>query len=114
MRPWLVLDTAPALDGAGRSRCALHDHCLQSDTDRLHELVTWSTASLGALLGSLASERTNPVGLVYAVIGLLIFGITLTFFLTNPYPPTLYFTDRKSESCSNYLHKGPSKAYQPC
>ena len=45
-------------------------------------VLTWSTASLGALLGGLAIERTNHVALVYAVIGLLIFGITLTFFLT--------------------------------
>ncbi len=45
-------------------------------------VLTWSTASLGALLGGLAIERTNNVGLVYAVIGLLIFGITFTFFLT--------------------------------
>ncbi len=45
-------------------------------------VLTWSTASLGALLGGLAIERTKDVGLVYAVIGLLIFGITLTFFLT--------------------------------
>ena len=45
-------------------------------------ILTWSTASLGALLGGLAIERTHNVGLIYAVIGLLIFGITLTFFLT--------------------------------
>lgn len=45
-------------------------------------VLTWSTASLGALLGGLAIERTHNVGLVYAVIGLLIFGITFTFFLT--------------------------------
>ncbi len=45
-------------------------------------VLTWSTASLGALLGGLAIERTNHVALVYAVIGLLIFGITFTFFLT--------------------------------
>jgi MFS family permease len=45
-------------------------------------VLTWSTASLGALLGGLAIERTHHVALVYAVIGLLIFGITLTFFLT--------------------------------
>ena len=45
-------------------------------------VLTWSTASLGALLGGLAIEHTNNVALVYAVIGLLIFGITLTFFLT--------------------------------
>lgn len=45
-------------------------------------VLTWSTASLGALLGGLAIERTHNVALVYAVIGLLIFGITLTFFVT--------------------------------
>jgi MFS family permease len=45
-------------------------------------VLTWSTASLGALLGGLAIERTHNVALVYAVIGLLIFGIPLTFFLT--------------------------------
>src|SRR5260221_624207 len=45
-------------------------------------VLTWSTASLGALLGGLAIERTHNVGLVYSVIGLLIFGITFTFFLT--------------------------------
>jgi hypothetical protein len=44
--------------------------------------LTWSTASLGALLGGLAIERTQNAALVYAVIGLLIFGITLPFFLT--------------------------------
>jgi MFS family permease len=45
-------------------------------------VLTWSTASLGALLGGLAIERTHNVALVYAGIGLLIFGITLMFFLT--------------------------------
>jgi MFS family permease len=45
-------------------------------------VLTWSTASLGALLGGLAIERTHNVALVYAVIGLLIFGITFTFFVT--------------------------------
>jgi len=45
-------------------------------------VLTWSTASLGALLGGFAIERTHNVALVYAVIGLLIFGITLIFFLT--------------------------------
>jgi hypothetical protein len=45
-------------------------------------VLTWSTASLGALLGGLAIEQTNHVALVYVVIGLLIFGITFTFFLT--------------------------------
>lgn len=45
-------------------------------------VLTWSTASLGALLGGLAIERTQQVALVYAVIGFLIFGIALVFFLT--------------------------------
>ena len=45
-------------------------------------VLTWPTASLGAFLGGLAIERTKNVSLVYAVIGLLIFGITLMFFLT--------------------------------
>lgn len=45
-------------------------------------VLTWSTASLGALLGGLAIERTQQVALVYAVIGLLVFGISLMFCLT--------------------------------
>ena len=45
-------------------------------------VLTWSTASLGALLGGLAIARTHQVALVYAASGLLIFGISLTFFLT--------------------------------
>ncbi len=45
-------------------------------------VLTWSTASLGALLGGIAIQSTNNIGLIYAVIGLLIFGITITFFLT--------------------------------
>ena len=45
-------------------------------------VMTWSTASLGALLGGFAFERANSVGLVYATIGLLISGITAVFFLT--------------------------------
>jgi MFS family permease len=45
-------------------------------------VLTWSTASLGALLGGFAIERTNNVALVYTAIGLLTFGITLMFFLT--------------------------------
>ena len=44
-------------------------------------VLTWSTGSLGALLGGLAIERTN-VAVVYEVIGLLIFFIALIFFLT--------------------------------
>jgi MFS family permease len=45
-------------------------------------VLTWSTALIGALLGGLAIERTHNVALVYAVIGLLIFAITLMFYLT--------------------------------
>jgi MFS family permease len=45
-------------------------------------VLTWSTASLGAVLGGLAIERTHNVGVVYAGIGLLIFAVTLMFFLT--------------------------------
>jgi len=45
-------------------------------------VLTWSTASLGALLGGLSIEHTHNVALVYAVIGLLTFGVTLTFTLT--------------------------------
>ncbi len=33
-------------------------------------------------LGGFAIEKTNNVALVYAAVGLLIFGIALTFFLT--------------------------------
>lgn len=63
-------------------------------------VLTWSTASLGALLGGLAIERTNNVGLVYAVIGLLILGITFIFLLT-----TLGHTER-------YLPKNGSSQNQ--
>lgn len=44
-------------------------------------VLTWSTASLGALLGGMAIERTN-VAVVYEVIGVLTFFTALTFFLT--------------------------------
>ncbi len=45
-------------------------------------VLTWSTASLGALLGGFAIVQAGNVGLVYGVIGLLIAGISLLFFLT--------------------------------
>jgi MFS family permease len=45
-------------------------------------VLTWSAGSLGALLGGFAITWTNNVGLVYAVVGLLVSGITLAFFLT--------------------------------
>ncbi|HET8842335.1 MAG TPA: MFS transporter, partial [Ktedonobacteraceae bacterium] len=44
-------------------------------------VLTWSTASLGALLGGIAIEHTS-VSLVYAGVGLLILVISLFFFLT--------------------------------
>lgn len=44
-------------------------------------VMTWSTASLGALLGGYAIERAN-VAIVYATVGLLIMGISLAFFVT--------------------------------
>jgi hypothetical protein len=45
-------------------------------------VLTWSTASLGALLGGLVIQRTDQVALAYAVAGLLIFGISFLFFFT--------------------------------
>jgi MFS family permease len=45
-------------------------------------VLTWSTASLGALIGGIAIERTQQVALVYAAIGLLTFVIASMFFLT--------------------------------
>ena len=45
-------------------------------------VLTWSTASIGALLGGIAIERSQQVALIYTVIGLLIFGIALMFYWT--------------------------------
>ena len=45
-------------------------------------VLTWSTASIGALIGGFAIEQTKNVGLVYIVIGLLAFLIALAFWLT--------------------------------
>ena len=45
-------------------------------------VLTWSTASLGALLGGFLIAQTDQVALIYAGIGLLIFGIALAFFFT--------------------------------
>jgi hypothetical protein len=45
-------------------------------------VLTWSTASLGALLGGFVITQTNRVDLIYAVVGLLILGIAFTFFFT--------------------------------
>jgi MFS family permease len=45
-------------------------------------VLTWSVGSLGALLGGFAIIWTNNVALIYGVVGLLISGITLAFFLT--------------------------------
>ena len=48
----------------------------------ISRVLTWSPASIGALLGGLAIERTNNVALIYTLIGLLTFGSTFLFFLT--------------------------------
>jgi hypothetical protein len=45
-------------------------------------VLTWSTASVGALLGGFAIEATQNVALVYATVGLLTFVIALAFFVT--------------------------------
>jgi MFS family permease len=45
-------------------------------------VLTWSTASLGALLGGFVIAQTNQVALIYAVVGLLILVIAFTFFFT--------------------------------
>ncbi len=45
-------------------------------------VLTWSTASLGALLGGFVIAQTGQIALIYAVVGLLIFGIAFTFFFT--------------------------------
>src|SRR5579859_2576794 len=45
-------------------------------------VLTWSTASIGALIGGFAIEQTKNVGLVYIAIGLLTFLVTLAFWLT--------------------------------
>jgi MFS family permease len=45
-------------------------------------VLTWSTASIGALLGGVIIQRTKNVALVYGVIGLLTVGISFLFFFT--------------------------------
>ncbi|HEY0755179.1 MAG TPA: MFS transporter [Ktedonobacteraceae bacterium] len=45
-------------------------------------LLTWPSASLGALLGGIAIERTGNIALIYAIIGLLSIGMTLAFSAT--------------------------------
>ncbi|HEY6541980.1 MAG TPA: MFS transporter, partial [Ktedonobacteraceae bacterium] len=45
-------------------------------------VLTWSTASIGALMGGFAIEQTKNVGLVYIAIGSLAFLIALAFWLT--------------------------------
>lgn len=46
-------------------------------------VLTWSTASIGALLGGFAIEQTKNVGLVYIAIGSLVCLIALAFWLTS-------------------------------
>lgn len=45
-------------------------------------VLTWSTASVGALLGGFAIEQTQNVGLVYGAIGLMVFCASCGFVLT--------------------------------
>jgi MFS family permease len=45
-------------------------------------VLTWSTASVGALIGGFAIQQTKNVGQVYIAIGLLAFLIALLFWLT--------------------------------
>lgn len=45
-------------------------------------VLTWSTASLGALLGGFAIAQTGQVALVYAAVGLLVAGVAFLFFFT--------------------------------
>lgn len=45
-------------------------------------VLTWSTASVGALLGGIAIEQTKNVGLVYGAIGLMVFFASCGFLLT--------------------------------
>ncbi|TMD37647.1 MAG: MFS transporter [Chloroflexi bacterium] len=45
-------------------------------------VLTWSTASLGALIGGFAVEQTKNVSLIYGVIGILVAFTALIFFLS--------------------------------
>lgn len=45
-------------------------------------VLTWPTGALGALLGGLALAQTGNVGLVYGCVGLLVFLVAFTFWLT--------------------------------
>jgi len=46
-------------------------------------VLAWSSAPLGALVGSFAIERTQNVGLVYGVIGVIVSLIPLAFSFTS-------------------------------
>lgn len=45
-------------------------------------VLTWPTGALGALLGGVTITQTGNVGLVYGGIGLLVFLVAFTFWLT--------------------------------
>jgi MFS family permease len=45
-------------------------------------VLTWSTASIGALLGGFAIEQTQNVGLVYGAIGMMVLLAACAFILT--------------------------------
>ena len=47
-------------------------------------VLAWSASPLGALAGAYAIERIGDVALVYAVIGVLMTAIALSFFLFSP------------------------------
>jgi MFS family permease len=58
-------------------------------------VLTWSTASPGALIGGFAIEYTQNVGLVYITIGLLAFMIALVFWLTPLRNAERYVSDQE-------------------
>jgi MFS family permease len=65
-------------------------------------VLTWSTASVGALLGGVAIEQTKNVGLVYSAIGLLVFFASCTFALTP-----LRATERFIPARKDFLDRTP-------
>ncbi len=59
-------------------------------------VLTWPTASVGALIGGFAIERTN-VGLIYGIVGLLLFLIALAFSFT-PLRHAEHFVSQKGQN----------------
>jgi MFS family permease len=56
-------------------------------------VLTWTTASLGALLGGLAIVQTGNVGLVYALVGMLVFALGLAFCFSPLGPAERYMPE---------------------